>query len=338
MDFSTERAGDIEIAKLAGRLDSSSAASAEESFATLLAGGAPRLAIDLSGLEYVSSAGLRVLLVVGRKIQQAGGKLALFGLVPNVRAVFQISGFDKIFTLAADRAAALAALGAPQAAGAAGTSGTEAPVLGFPEEIVLLSLDDAGGDPRSVHDIAIGAAALMELALHNRVDTDPKHFMVVDASPTGDEILDDALRRLTEAGAGLDTAAAIDTVSAGAEQYREDALRRLVAKGILREESGRFLWIFHTTRYPVINDREQREVKTRLRQLLLSEDIPHPRDIVLLSLVDACNLMGNVLSPEEAKGAEDRIQQLSRLDLIGQSMANAIAEIRFILRNAVIVH
>ena len=80
------------------------------------------------------------------------------------------------------------------------------------------------------------------------------------------------------------------------------------------------------------------EVRTRLRQLLLTDEIPDPRDVVLLSLVDSCNLMGQVLSPQEAEQAAERIQQLSRLDLIGQQMANAIAEIRFILRNAVIVH
>lgn len=331
MEFSQERSGDVVIAKLAGRLDSGSAAAAEESFSTLLAGDVPRLAVDLSGLEYVSSAGLRVLLVVGRKVQKSEGRLVLFGLVPNVREVFAISGFDKIFTLTPDRAAALAALGQPGEAAAA------AP-LGFPEEIVLLSLDEAAGDPQSVHDIALAAAALMELALRNRVDTDPKKFMVVDTTPTGDSILDDALRRLSEAGGDLDTPTAIEKVSAGAAEYREEALRRLVAKNILREESGRFLWIFRTTRYPVINDHEQREVKTRLRQLLLTDEIPDPRDVVLLSLVDSCNLMGQVLSPQEAEQAAERIQQLSRLDLIGQQMANAIAEIRFILRNAVIVH
>lgn len=332
MEFSQEKAGDVTIVKLVGRLDSASAAAAEESFAATLTGGAPRLAVDLSQLEYISSAGLRVLLVVGRKVQQADGKLVLFGLVPNVREVFAISGFDKILSLAADRNAALAAFGGQTADTA------QNPVLGFPEEIVLLSLDDAGGDPVSVHDVAIAAAALMELALRNRVDSDPQKFFVVDSSPTGDPILDDALRRLSEPPPASDIRSAIERVAAEAEQYRGQALQRLVAKGILREESGRFLWIFRSTRYPVVDDREQREIRTRLRHLLLSDEIPDPRDVVLLSLVDACNLMGRVLSPQEAEAAAGRIQQLSRLDLIGQSMASVIAEIRFMLRNAVIVH
>ena len=62
--------------------------------------------IDLSKLEYISSAGLRVLLLVARKIQQAQGKLAFFGLTPGVSDVFSISGFDTIFTVRNDAAAA----------------------------------------------------------------------------------------------------------------------------------------------------------------------------------------------------------------------------------------
>jgi anti-anti-sigma factor len=110
MEFAHENAGDVVIAKLAGRLDSSSAPSAEEQLTRVIGSGAPHLAIDLSNLEYISSAGLRVLLLVARKVQQAHGKLALFGLAPSVREVFSISGFDTIFTVRDDAATAIAAV------------------------------------------------------------------------------------------------------------------------------------------------------------------------------------------------------------------------------------
>jgi len=109
MEFGQDQAGDVAIVKLAGRLDSSAAQAAEESFAQMLGSGSPRLAIDMSRLEYISSAGLRVLLVVAKKVQQAKGKMVLFGLLPNVREVFSVSGFDKIFAIQADVDAAVAA-------------------------------------------------------------------------------------------------------------------------------------------------------------------------------------------------------------------------------------
>jgi anti-anti-sigma factor len=107
MEFAQESAGDVVIAKLAGRLDSSSAPAAEEQLTRAIGSGTPRLVIDLSRLEYISSAGLRALLLIARKVQQAQGKLALFGLAPNVHEVFSISGFNTIFTIRDDAAAAI---------------------------------------------------------------------------------------------------------------------------------------------------------------------------------------------------------------------------------------
>ncbi|HEV8681059.1 MAG TPA: STAS domain-containing protein [Stellaceae bacterium] len=109
MEFVHEQSGDVGIVRLTGRLDSGTAPSAEESFAQVLAGGVPHLAVDMSKLEYISSAGLRVLLVMAKKVQQANGKVVLFGLAANVREVFSISGFDRIFSIQADAESAIAA-------------------------------------------------------------------------------------------------------------------------------------------------------------------------------------------------------------------------------------
>jgi Golgi phosphoprotein 3 len=210
-------------------------------------------------------------------------------------------------------------------------------MLGFVEEIVLLQLDERGKLvelPMSAADVVLAGAALMELALRNKVDTDVNRFFVLDREPTGDEILDDALGALATAGSDATTSAAIERITSNAHSYRDIALKRLVEKGVLREEEGRFLWVFHTRRYPVIDDTEQREVRARLRQLTLTDEIPDPRDIVLLCLIDACRLLGLVLSLDEIALRRQRIEQLTRLDLIGQAMTKAVGEIRFIIQYA----
>jgi Golgi phosphoprotein 3 len=210
-------------------------------------------------------------------------------------------------------------------------------MLGFVEEIVLLQLDEHGKLielPLSAADVVLAGAALMELALRNKVDTDANRFYIVDREPTGDEILDDALGALTADGDDTTTSGAIERISLNARRYRDLALRRLVEKGVLREEEGRFLWVFHTRRYPVIDDTEQREVRARLRQLILTDEIPDPRDVVLLCLIDACGLLGLVLSLDEIAARRQRIEQLTRLDLIGQAMTKAVGEIRFIIQYA----
>jgi golgi phosphoprotein 3 len=211
-------------------------------------------------------------------------------------------------------------------------------MLGFVEEIVLLQLDDSQGRfvnlPLSAADVILAGAALMELALSNHIDSDLDRLILVDAKPTGDDILDDVLRQVAEAGSEMSAGAVLDRISVNGEKYQEIALKRLVAKGILREESGRFLWVFHTRRYPVIDDTEQREVRARLRQLVLTDEIPDPRDVVLICLIEACGLLGLVLSPDEIARTQTRVEQLGRLDLIGQAVTKAVAEIRFIVSHA----
>lgn len=110
MDIVQDRDGEVVIVKLKGRLDSSAAAGAEAGFAAVLAGEPPHLAVDFTELDYISSAGLRVLLILAKRVQQMQGKIALFGLRDNVREVFSVSGFDRIFAIAADRAAVVAAV------------------------------------------------------------------------------------------------------------------------------------------------------------------------------------------------------------------------------------
>jgi hypothetical protein len=214
-------------------------------------------------------------------------------------------------------------------------------MLGFVEETTLLLLDDASGEfvdmPVSGFATVMAGAALMDLAMHNRIDTDLEKLTVVDKTPTGDAILDDALAQLSktpEDAEGMRILEAIDRVGLKAQDYSAEALRRLKALGILREESGRFLWVFRTRRYPVIDDREEREVKARLHQVLTTDEIPDPRDVVLICLVAACELMELVLTPEELEKAQPRVEQLRKMDLIGQAVAKAVSEIEFIFRYA----
>ena len=84
---------------ISGRLDAVSAVEADKEFNSVLDSGKTKLLIDLAELEYISSAGLRVLLVVAKRIQQKGGKVVLCKLAENVKEVFEISGFSSIFKI-----------------------------------------------------------------------------------------------------------------------------------------------------------------------------------------------------------------------------------------------
>jgi anti-anti-sigma factor len=98
------------ILRIRGRLDASTAGSLEQQFQRVLALGEKMLLVDLSQLDYISSAGLRAFLIITRELKSAGGKLALFTLQENVKNVFDITGFTGIFTIAPTQDEAVAAL------------------------------------------------------------------------------------------------------------------------------------------------------------------------------------------------------------------------------------
>ena len=56
------------------------------------------------------------------------------------------------------------------------------------------------------------------------------------------------------------------------------------------------MWVFHERRYPIIDNKTVREVKLRIMGVLFSDEIPDARDIVIISLADACGIFGGILS------------------------------------------
>jgi anti-anti-sigma factor len=109
MDIAESDAHGVLVASLSGRLDLASAAAAEAALLGMVGKRQPVL-VDLSGLAYASSAGLRVLLKVAREAKSTGHGLALCGAQGPVKEVLEVSGFPAMIPLHASRDAGLAAL------------------------------------------------------------------------------------------------------------------------------------------------------------------------------------------------------------------------------------
>jgi anti-anti-sigma factor len=100
----------VQQVTLKGRLDSLTSSGLEKSLQPLFEATGSRTLVDFSALSYVSSAGLRVILMAAKRAKQSQGKLVLCGLLPHVREVFEISGFLKILDVVDDRSAAMVQL------------------------------------------------------------------------------------------------------------------------------------------------------------------------------------------------------------------------------------
>jgi anti-sigma B factor antagonist len=109
MEIREETIGDATVLIPLARVDSSTAKAFEAKVLAVVNTGAPRIVIDFAELEYISSAGLRVVLV-GAKMMRGGRKFSLCSMKPHIREVFDVSGFAKILSIHPDRDSALAAL------------------------------------------------------------------------------------------------------------------------------------------------------------------------------------------------------------------------------------
>ncbi|HVO52388.1 MAG TPA: STAS domain-containing protein [Thermoanaerobaculia bacterium] len=101
--------GGFVVLEPVGRLESKTSPDLDKKVVALLAAGERRFVVDLGATDYVSSAGLRVLLMLAKKLAGGGGRLVLCGLNPQVRDVFEIAGLGALFAIHPTRAAALAA-------------------------------------------------------------------------------------------------------------------------------------------------------------------------------------------------------------------------------------
>lgn len=97
-----------------GRIDTTTSAALEDALRRAVDGGTRDLLVDFSEVEYISSAGLRVFLVLAKRMRDLGGRVVLCGLGQPVRQVFQLAGFLPLFTIAPAREAGLALFAARQ--------------------------------------------------------------------------------------------------------------------------------------------------------------------------------------------------------------------------------
>ena len=92
-----------------GRVDSNTAPLLQERLVALMNGPQTRVLIDFTKLEYISSAGFRVLLLAAKRAEQTGSRLVLCGVSGKVHQLFDLGGFLDLFTIAGSRVEGIAA-------------------------------------------------------------------------------------------------------------------------------------------------------------------------------------------------------------------------------------
>ncbi len=203
------------------------------------------------------------------------------------------------------------------------------------EEVLLLLLHEEKGTLRPVPNftlhIALAGAVLMELAINNRVDCGLDSFTVMDNNPTGDPILDRYLQQVSATDAQKEVKYWLNDIADDGEELVKLGFDRLVERKILAETEKRLLWVVKTKIYPTLDGSVEHNAKLRLMNILYSDDLPDPRDVVMFNLLDSCDMFRVLLPAAEVTRLQTKIRTISQLDLIGLETSKLIREIQIAL-------
>ena len=202
------------------------------------------------------------------------------------------------------------------------------------EELILLMLNEQTGylelEPGWKFSCVIAGSVIADLALENRIDTDLTDAHLIDATPTGDELLDPTLKEFAEAESAFDAQYWIEKNTSRAEEILALTLERLVEKKVLDYESGGF-WsltpaVSRSKTYPTADLKLREEARTRILNVIMDEGIPDPRDAILINLLHNCDGFQTIMLKEDYMEKLEHIELICKLDLVGQAISKAVKQ------------
>jgi hypothetical protein len=196
-------------------------------------------------------------------------------------------------------------------------------MLALFEEIFLLFIHEDKGTVMASKEndlrYGLGGALLAELALIGKIGLkDNQRLEILDATPTEDEILAEALEIISTSEKERKTGYWINVFGEKPEKLRKRLVKRLVQSGVVSQEDDRFQWVIPAPTSPDINASAKYLMKNRIRGLVLASSQAEPREIALLSLVKASNLLDLIFVRDERKLADRRIHEL----VVGEALKN----------------
>ncbi|MCY4392470.1 MAG: cytochrome P450 [Chloroflexi bacterium] len=202
----------------------------------------------------------------------------------------------------------------------------------MPDELLLMLLNEDSGYFRQVPswdlNCAVVGAVIAELSLISRIDTDMDSLILLDKTPTGDPVLDDILGEIADEPGQQNAQYWIERLAPHAERVIDMTLDRLVALQILQYHDGEFWTLSHTAWQSAEQNGSTEAagtefVTTRISNVLYNNEIPDPRDVIIIALANTCDVLRFVFPIEEEH--EERVALICKMDLVGRAIADAVA-------------
>jgi golgi phosphoprotein 3 len=200
--------------------------------------------------------------------------------------------------------------------------------LSLAEELLLLALNDEKGTVLMAGSMGLSyglaGALLIDLVEAGHLRIEGKDLVAAPGGSAGDEILDEVLGAIRNAKRTRDVKYWVGKIGRSAGKIRKRLLDRLAEKRILQREEHRVLLIFPTTRYPATNPMPEYGIRERVRFGLRGMTSPDERTAALISLVQACDLIGTLFDKGERREAKKRAKEISASQPVGTAVARVV--------------
>ena len=203
-------------------------------------------------------------------------------------------------------------------------------MLNLMEELLLLALDDEKGKIISSSSCALPyglrGALLLELFLAEKIDVVDKKIVVINKNNTGNEVLDNALNIIDTYHKQKTVKFWITKLTSKMKELRKDLLNQLITKGILEQQDKKVLWVIPATRYPTKNPVIENRVRKRIIGIVLHNEILDERSSMLISLINACELIKEVFPKDNLKDAKKKIKNIIQDEKVGKAITSQISD------------
>jgi hypothetical protein len=183
--------------------------------------------------------------------------------------------------------------------------------IALAEELLLLAYDDQTGKATGSRiglDLGMAAALMVDLALAGRIAYVDGYLKLIDSTPTGDAIADAVLTKAAQ-GEPHTPGQWLQRLRHG---LRARVLEDLVARGLLQDVDETQMDYIHVHRYPTVEPSVEAEIRKRLAEALVTDQMPDERTAALCTLLTACRMEPALhLPPDQAAQAHSRLEAIA---------------------------
>lgn len=199
------------------------------------------------------------------------------------------------------------------------------------EQTLLVALDDAKGRDTTkwAGDAGLAAALLLDLARGDLVEVDDdRHVVAVDGRAPDHELLRDAHAVIAGSDKRRTAKGWVSRLPRDLKPLRTRLARGLVERGILAEEHSKLLGLLPTTRFPEADPGPERELRARLREVLVAGREPTEQEALLVGLLEPLDMIGNLVERDERRAARKRAKEVAEQGIAGTAVRDAVAAVQ----------